>query len=133
MFIYKENFLQILNKDMENRTLEDIQIISYFLEKTELKNKFLIELGETSKNKLLKFCAISIEPLICKKEIELFKQGDYGDCFYIILKGQMKVYKNSENAMNLTGEEYFHVLHQIIEFSYKEKAYKLCRFYSVFD
>lgn len=99
-----------MRKHPNDRTIIDIQIISYFLAQTDLRNKFLKEFGDSSKNKLMYFCALFIEPQFCEKDSILFKEGDFGDCFYVIFKGRMNVLKNQENAINLNAEEYFKAL-----------------------
>ncbi|OTF70886.1 rap guanine nucleotide exchange factor 4-like protein, partial [Euroglyphus maynei] len=75
---------QILRKPLENRTEDDIDIVY-----EEIMNiKAFSHLSNTVKKELSAVIAFeSIE----KKSTTLFKQGDRGTCWYIILRGSVNV------------------------------------------
>ena len=89
-------------KNPKDRNIKDIQIIACMLSNTELK--------ETSKQndnqKLIYFCAIYVEYVYALSGTVLFTQGDIGNCFYILLKGRLDVYKDSLNSNFLRAEDY---------------------------
>lgn len=84
------------------------------LNKTELNPDYLKE-NKLDKEipKKLYFCAMNIEYLFCPKENFLVKEGENADCFYILLKGSLRVLKKSETFLLLSGEEYLNVIYKV--------------------
>ncbi len=97
----------IENLSKENRTSKECQSIMKFLEGTELVKKFKLDrMEENHLIKLLYFVSMCAEYEFLKKDDFLFRQGDPGDKFFIILKGEIRVLKHKEKLIRLTGEEY---------------------------
>lgn len=122
----------------EHRTSKECTIIMKFLEGTELVKKFKLDkMEENQLYKLLYFVAIFAEYEFLKKDKFLFRQGDLGDKFFIILKGEVRVLKHKEKLIRLSGEEY---IKKIISYYYNsekdllEKALKANReIYPIID
>ena len=54
----------------------------------------------------------------------LFKEGDHGTDFYIIIRGKIDIQKNTETFVNLNGEDYFKLLKRISDRGYHHLALK---------
>ena len=94
--------------------MKELQIIARYLNHTELNIHYINEsLNEKSISKKLYFCAMNIEYVLCEKDQILLNEGEDADCFYIILKGNLKVLKLSESIQLLSGEEYLNNLNGI--------------------
>ncbi len=97
----------IENMSKENRASKECLIIMKFLEGTDLVKKFKSDkMEENQLIKLLYFVSMCAEYEFLKKDNFLFRQGDPGDKFFIILKGEVRVLKHKEKLIRLTGEEY---------------------------
>lgn len=110
-----ENFIKILSKKKQHeRTNKDIQIISKFLEHTDLYKKFIKdEMDNDSLNKILYFCSLNVKYEFIEKNKILFRIGDIGDKFFIILKGKVDVLKIIDKEENMTPIDYYNFLRDL--------------------
>ena len=64
---------------------------------------------------MLFFCAYNVEYAYCGAKGILFIEGDSADCFFVNFQGILKVLKNNEYTLKLTGEEYLNILVELYQ------------------
>jgi CRP-like cAMP-binding protein len=89
---------EILKKDQYLRDTRDIKVIASYISNV----KFFSSLKENSS--VFKECCMYLTYEFFTKSEFVFKQGDYGDKFYILLKGEASVLVITDKV-NLTTEE----------------------------
>jgi hypothetical protein len=106
-------------KSPNDRAIKDLHILARTLNRTELNPDYLKEnyLDKEIPKKLY-FCAMNIEYVFCPKESFLLKEGDIADCFFILLRGSLKVLKKTEILLLLTGEDYLNALYKVNQNGY---------------
>ena len=118
--------IYILQKPLKDRNNKELRIISFFLDKTELKKKAL---GEPKQQlKLNYFTAINIHYIFMEKGDILFSQGDFADCFYLLFKGKLNVLKNNDYTIELTAEEYLNLLYNMQNRKIKERVFQTIKY-----
>jgi len=103
------NFMNSLKLDFTGRLAKDIFIIKYFLEKT-LFGQSIINENPKSASKTLISLSLYMKYAKVKKNEFVFKYGDPGEMFYIILKGKVNLLKPVEYIENYTVDEYYNKL-----------------------
>eukprot|EP00347_Sterkiella_histriomuscorum_P015778 403355716 len=93
--------IQILKKNPEQRTEKDLNTLAPMLKEI----RFFKERGEIETHHLIDLCqALRYE--FCEAGKFVFKQGDYGDCFYVILRGRVSVLiQNSSKGSSKVGAQ----------------------------
>jgi CRP-like cAMP-binding protein len=100
-----------LKKKPGDRIPRDLAIIQKCLEKTDLANKFLEDkIDENNLGRMLYFCSMYMGYHLLKSSHVLFRVGDKGDKFYIILKGKVNILKHASKTEKLTAVEYYNYL-----------------------
>ena len=112
--------IYILQKPLKDRNKKEIYIISYFISQTNLK----VTGDKDQRQRMNLFFAINIYYHFLEKGQILFSEGDYADCFYILLKGRINVLKDYDYNIKLNGEEYHYLIYQIYKKNLIERAYK---------
>ena len=90
---------EILKKNQKNRKQEDIKIISSFVSHI----KFFESLKENKS--IFKECCTCLNYEYYSKDTYIFKEGEYGDKFFIIIKGEVSVIVNIKNKDHLVPTE----------------------------
>jgi len=99
--------LRAFQKNHKERTLEDIKVIISCILKTKLQEVIFETNRDKFKNKLLFYkLAKEIQFEYFEKGNEIFKIGDKGDKFYIILQGNIDILKPLEEYSELSLEDY---------------------------
>ncbi|KAL4225729.1 hypothetical protein ACF0H5_016418 [Mactra antiquata] len=103
MALLYDKVVSIVSKDPDSRTSIEIdQILPWFRKKSEL---FKSQKAEIVKD-ILKNCQF----MKCMKDHVIIKQGDKGDCFFIILSGTVAIY--IQNNIPEDGIQYDPTLYQ---------------------
>lgn len=106
-----QKILVSLMKDPNVRTAKDLEIIKEFLENSDLANKFKSDnLNKESLDKMLAMCSQKVRYSNLDKRKILFRIGDTGDNFYLIVSGKIGILKPVARKTQLTGFEYFRYL-----------------------
>ena len=90
------------------RSAEDVTLLNKYLLTTDLVKKLLR--GKTDDNNLIKvlfFCSLYINYQFLEKDEFIFRQGDVGDKFFIILEGSVNILDHRPYEKNLNGDGYF--------------------------
>ena len=98
-----------MKKSPKERSSKEIEIIAYFLRKTDLNHS----VKSNDCLKLMCFCAINIEYFYAERDSILFKEGDIGDSFYLLLEGNISVYKDTIYSCNMNAEDYLLTLYSM--------------------
>ena len=108
----KQNVFNILSKDFENRSKNEIHIAADFLSKNYI---YFINLKKNDSfytvEKLTKIC--KLEKFAPGKVIILY--GDIGEKFYIVLEGSIEIYKPEFIEQTMTPFQYLTLLNKIKE------------------
>jgi CRP-like cAMP-binding protein len=95
--------IDILKK--ENRTGLDINIIYIYLKQlTEFMNK--LQASDSNQDELIYKISLALKHQHVDENRLIFKYGDRGDCFYILLKGKIDILKPTEHKIMMSEEEY---------------------------
>jgi CRP-like cAMP-binding protein len=115
-----DNIIQILSKKSKERSSKDVLIVSRFLEKTNLSNKFRsdsIYPGTSTANqdslniqRMLYFSSTYLSHKFIEKHKILFRTGDLGNKFYIVLKGRVNIMKPELKMEKITIWDYYKYL-----------------------
>lgn len=89
---------------------DDIEIIAKYLSNTSLLNMFMKDSLLCFSSQLKYFCAMVIQYQLLKPKEILFRIGDFGDKFYVILKGKIGILKPTEAAVTMTYPEFLKFL-----------------------
>ena len=82
-----------------------------FLEHTDLVNKFKKDrMDEIQLYKILYFCSVFAQYEFIEKGKFLFRKGDYGYKFYIIISGSVTILKQKELTTKVNADDYFKIL-----------------------
>ena len=104
-----EYFIEKLKK--HERSLQECQVMMKFFEKTEISEKFKRDrMNEILLNQILYFFTLFGGYEFIEQGKFLFRQGDNGNKFFIILKGSMKVLRHKEQIIRVNAEDYFNIL-----------------------
>ena len=104
-----DRLIQALKTIPEERTVDDLACIKFFLEESQLANKFKTDnLSKESLDKIFTLCSIQMKYLYLPSNEILFRIGDEPDNFYIILEGKIGILKPIYRKDEMTGIEYFH-------------------------
>ena len=104
-----ENIIKTLQK--KERTIKDCQLLMKYLENTDLIEKLKENKMDNMKlMKILYFFTKYVEYEFLERGKYLFKQGDYGNKFFIILKGSINVLIHKETCIRVNGENYLKIL-----------------------
>ena len=120
------DYINIIKKSPNVRTMLDVYLITKFLSKTRLGQSFQNEFSdEAIYGKLITFCSMEIKYKKFPKGKKVFNIGDSPDNFYIILYGKVDIIKPLQVRTILTGNEYFLYLMSLLK---KEDryTYNLC-------
>ena len=110
------DYIRIIKKPTNVRTMLDVYLIMKFLSKTKLGKSFRDEFPEEEMyGKLITFCSMEIKYKKILKGKKVFHIGDTPDNFYIILKGKVDVIKPLEMRTLFTGNEYFLYLMNLLK------------------
>ncbi len=117
-----------MKKDIETRSIQEIYIISRFLETTDIIKKITNDNNEAGNkkflDKLIYFCSMNMTYDRAAKNNLIFKEGDISTDFYVIIQGKLEVQKNTESYVLLNAEEYFRLLKSISDNGYTYLALK---------
>ena len=106
---HTERIIQALKTLPEERTIDDLACLKYFLEESQLANKFKTDnLSKESLDKIFTLCSSQMKYLYLPSDEILFRIGDEPDKFYIILEGKIGILKPIIRKDEMTGIEYFH-------------------------
>ena len=110
--IIKNNVFNILSKDFQYRSGQEIRFAAEYLSKS---CKYFINLKNNDSlfkvEKLTKIC--KLEKFSPGQDIILY--GDIGDKFYIVLEGQIEIYKPEYVEQLMTPIEYLEILNDLKE------------------
>ena len=126
MFYGTNDYINIIKKPPNLRTMLDIYLIIKCLSKTRLGESFKNEFSEESiYGKLITFCSMEFKYKKFPKGKKVFNIGDSPDNFYIILNGKVDIIKPLQVRTFLTGNDYFLYLMSLLK---KEDryTYNLC-------
>ena len=101
-----QNCISSLLKDPSSRTPLDISFIQSFLETTDLSYKL-------PSSNLLTTCSTQMKHLYLKSNTTLFKIGDKGDNFYIIIHGCINILKPVSKVITTSPYEYFEYVYNL--------------------
>ena len=120
------DYINIMKKPNNVRTMHDIYLIMHVLSKTNLSKSFRDEFNsEEIYGKLIAFCSMELKYKKFKKGKKIFHIGDLPDYFYIILKGRVDIIKPIQVKAFLTGNEYFLYLMKLLK-EQDRYTYDLC-------
>ena len=106
-----QKLLFSLMKEPNVRTAKDLEIIKKFLESSDLAYKFKSDnLNQESLDKMLSMCSQKVRYSNLDKRKILFRIGDIGDNFYLIVSGRIGILKPVTRKTQMTGFEYFRYL-----------------------
>ena len=112
--VSEEAVIEALKIDPEDRKLEQIGIITKFLEGSELANKFKSEnVNPNFLKDILTLCACHMKYHYMQKDEILFRIGDKPDNFYIIILGKIGILKPISIAKEITGIQYFQEIYEL--------------------
>ena len=136
-----KDYINIIKKPPNVRTMHDVYLIIKFLSETRLGESFRDEYNDDSiYGKLITFCSLEIKYKKYNKGKRVFNIGDSPDNFYIILNGKVDIIKPLQVRMALTGNEYFLYLTlnlfnekiaSFLEYKYRN-VFINCMFFTVF-
>ena len=120
------DYINIMKKQNNVRTMHDIYLIMHVLSKTNLSKSFRDEFNsEEIYGKLIAFCSMELKYKKFKKGKKIFHIGDLPDYFYIILNGRVDIIKPIQVKAILTGNEYFLYLMKLLK-KQDRYTYDLC-------
>ena len=120
------DYINIIKKAPNVRTMLDIYLTIKFLSKTRLGKSFRDEFSDnTIYGKLITFCSMEIKYKKFRKGKKVFNIGDSPDNFYIILNGKVDIIKPMQVRISLTGNEYFLYLMNLLK-NEDRYTYNLC-------
>jgi len=120
------DYINIMKKPNNVRTMHDIYLIMHVLSKTNLSKSFRDEFNSVEiYGKLIAFCSMELKYKKFKKGKKIFHIGDLPDYFYIILKGRVDIIKPIQVKAFLTGNEYFLYLMKLLK-EQDRYTYDLC-------
>ena len=99
----------------KERSIPQIEKISFYIEKNKLYNKLKTEskLDESSLQKILLFICYNLEYRDISKNTIIFREGDLGEEFFIIIQGEVEVLQlEFENTFH-TYIEYFDLIKEL--------------------
>ena len=121
-----KDYINIIKKPPNVRTMHDVYLIIKFLSETRLGESFRDEYNDDSiYGKLITFCSLEIKYKKYNKGKRVFNIGDSPDNFYIILNGKVDIIKPLQVRMALTGNEYFLYLMNLLK-NEDRYTYNLC-------
>ena len=112
--VSEEAVIEALKIEPEDRKLEQIGVITKFLEGSELANKFKSEnVNPNFLKDILTLCACHMKYHFMQKDEILFRIGDKPDNFYIIILGKIGILKPISIAKEITGIQYFQEIYEL--------------------
>ena len=112
--VSEEAVIEALKIEPEDRKIEQIGIITKFLEGSELANKFKSEnVNPNFLKDILTLCACHMKYHFMLKDEILFRIGDKPDNFYIIILGKIGILKPVSIAKEITGIQYFQEIYEL--------------------
>ena len=125
-FYTLHDYINIMKKQNNVRTMHDIYLIMHVLSKTDLSKSFRDEFNnEEIYGKLIAFCSMELKYKKFKKGKKIFNIGDIPDYFYIILNGRVDIIKPIQVKVFFTGNEYFLYLMKLLK-DQDRYTYDLC-------
>ena len=117
--INMSNFLSILKTEQSKRSLEEVTVLKYYLQQSNLTDKFKKDgIDPLNYEKMIIISSTYVNHVhICKNEV-LFDFASLGLFTYVIAQGEVSVYAPKENIMELTGYEYFEKLVELYRNGY---------------
>ena len=104
----------VLIKPPKERNLNDYYIIINVLAKSALMKKLIdMDLSKDHFEEVIRAISRTIDYQQLKENQILFREGDRGDKFYIIIKGSMNILKAVPREEKMTGEQYIRTLDKI--------------------
>ena len=120
------DYINIIKKPPNVRTMHDIFLTIHFLSKTKLGRSFKDEfVNDEIYGKLITFCSMEIKYKKFKRGQKIFNIGDLPDYFYIILNGKVDIIKPLQTRVSMTGNEYFLYLMKLLK-NNDRYTYNLC-------
>ena len=118
--INKEYVFSFLNKNTNSRKEQDISLVAKYLSTnykyfTNLKNND----SQIKVEKLVKIIKLEIFP----PGVNIIRYGDIGDKFYIVLEGNVEVYKPIYEPIFVTNNEFIQILRNIKYLEKDENKY----------
>lgn len=109
-----ESLIVSMKKKPMERNAKDLTIINKYLQDTELAQKFKDDkIEEHSLDRILYFCSMYVQHKFLDWSQILFRFGDPGDKFFIILKGRVTIYKPIKEQVKMTAVEYYDYLKKL--------------------
>lgn len=111
-----DRFISFLNVNKKERNPVILAVITQYLENTKLFQKFKNDSSDSdlkSIYKILYFCSINMTYLFQAKSKIVFRAGETGDKFYVILKGSVSVLKTVIKNEEMSFNEYFSYLKKL--------------------
>ena len=109
-----QNCILSLSKEPFVRNQQDIMNVKYIIEKSSLANKFKEDkICNEILDKMLTLCATEMKHLYLESGTTLFRIGDKGDKFYIIIHGKVAVLKPRPKESIMSGFNYFRLLMEL--------------------
>lgn len=109
--IQTQNCILSLLKESSSRNSQDLSTIQTFLETSDLACKLKADkLLPESLNKTLTMCSNEMKHLYLTANTTLFRIGDKGDNFYIIINGRISILKPIPKKIIMTSFEYFRLI-----------------------
>lgn len=103
-----KQIIEIFSKHPDNRTFQDLSILSSYLTRTKFATQFLkSNLFKESYEKMIIFCTAEMKLLRFPKDQILFKIGDIPDYFYFIFSGSVDILKPAPYFEFFSGYQYF--------------------------
>ena len=91
----------ILQKEPDDRTKEDLFVLSKYFKENSIFEKLKLDLNDQTLREQL---FLSMRILVLSKDDFVFKYGDLGDKFYIIMSGKVSISVPIFNSEHI-GEE----------------------------
>ena len=103
-----QKLIVALCKEPYTRSNSDLARIKFFLENSDLASKFKADnLNSDSLDKMLSMCSTAMRHCKLEKNKILFRIGDKGDNFYLIVSGKIEILKPIPIKTSITGLEYY--------------------------
>lgn len=105
--------IKLLNIPTADRVLDEIKMIKQYLIKLPSFLKFLDKVPKNNQHDLLNNICTSLKHKPAFKNSILFKYGDKGENYYIILSGKVCIVIPKQEQIKLTREDYLRYLYRL--------------------